>query len=285
MNSICVPLVLLIFTATNACKGENNNDKDSTADTAKMPADETLPGKASTASNASQQKENASETKVPYAKKNAPEKTKFNETANAMTQSTDTTPEEGTHLQHETNWKEPTASSHQTADVETKVPSTEKTDEGPKTSSAEAIDENTTVSLHVTTDLDTTGDTANLINTSLETTKTETRVSSIESNAETTNTETTGLFNETTDAGEKAQLVESDNKDSVSHSKDVTAADETTSPHKAAETEVTATLHETTNTKNKDPSEEETNTNAMVLSIVDKGSIENPPISIKEAVG
>ncbi|KAM7533194.1 hypothetical protein Aperf_G00000123784 [Anoplocephala perfoliata] len=267
----------------SACKGENNNDKDSTADTAKMPADETSPGKASAAPNASQQKENATETKVPSAKENdAAEKAKFNETTNAMTQSTDTTSEEGTHLRYETNGKKPTASSHQTADVETKVPSTEKTDEGMKNSSAEASEENMTVSLHDTLhdNIDTTGETANAITTSIETTKKVTRVSPIESNAETTNTETTGLFNETTDAGEKAQLVESDNKESVSHSKDVTAADETTLPHKSAETKATATLHETTDTKNKDPSGEKTDTGATTSSIVEKGSIETPPISI-----
>ncbi|KAM7533101.1 hypothetical protein Aperf_G00000123788 [Anoplocephala perfoliata] len=235
----------------SACKGENNNDKDSTADTAKMPGDETSPGKASAAPNASQRKENATETKVPSAKENdAAEKAKFNETTNAMTQSTDTTSEEGTHLRYETNGKKPTASSHQTADVETKVPSTEKTDEGMK------------------------------IHLLRQTTKKLTRVSLIESNAETTNTETTGLFNETTDAGEKAQLVELDNKESVSHSKDVTAADETTSPYKAAETKATATLHETTDTKNKDPSGEKTDTGETASSIVEKGSIETPPISI-----
>ncbi|KAM7532928.1 hypothetical protein Aperf_G00000123741 [Anoplocephala perfoliata] len=128
--------------AITACKGENNNDKNSTADTAKMPTDETSPEKASTASNASQQAENATETKVPYAKKiDTAEKAKFNKTTNAMTQSTITAAAEGTHLRHETNGKKPTASSHQTADVETKVPSTEKTDEGPKISSAEAIDD------------------------------------------------------------------------------------------------------------------------------------------------
>ncbi|KAM7533579.1 hypothetical protein Aperf_G00000123852 [Anoplocephala perfoliata] len=238
--------------AINACKGGNNNNKDSTADTANMPADETSSGKASAAPNASQQKENAAETKVPSAQKNdAPEKAKFTETTNALTQFTDTTSEEGTHLRHETNEEKPIAFSHQTADIETKAPSTEKTDEGRKTSSAQAIDENMTVSLLDTANIDTRVDTANAISTFLETTKTETRVSPIESNTvETTNTENTGLFNETTDAGEKAQLVESDNKDSVSHSKDVTAAIETTSPHKAAESKATAAFHDTTDIKN-----------------------------------
>ncbi|KAM7533713.1 hypothetical protein Aperf_G00000123766 [Anoplocephala perfoliata] len=192
--------------AINACKGENNNDKDSTTYTAKMQADETSPGKASAAPNASQQKENATETKVPSTKKN--DTAKFN----AMTQSTDTIAEEGIYLRHETNGKKKTGSSHQTADVKTKVPCTEKTDEGSKILPAEAINGNPTVSLFDTANIDTTGDTANAINTSLETNETETRVSSIESNAETTNTETTGLFNETTDAGEKAQLDESDKR-------------------------------------------------------------------------